>query len=251
MVLVWCLSLCIRDVTIFLPDSATNKRQNKEPAWKINEENRLLRRSPVAEEGRRLWNEGPPAPTERLGWPPPTVSGRTGCSWMRTSMMRLSSQKKLNWKCRASPGKTQVNDVIKTVREYNAKQNDVQNWLAILNYVFTARQIASWVILAITQFFPVRAWCSKNATSHHGWTKSPFLHYLKNGWAGGFIILPRMKNRLRYSGGLWSSSQPQTIANTTGICSPNFMKECQRHCKGASRADKLHQDQWSRCKWIK
>ena len=47
----------------------------------------------------------------KVGWPPPTGPGRTGCSWTRTSMTRSSSQKVLIWKCRANSG-TPVCDVI-------------------------------------------------------------------------------------------------------------------------------------------
>ena len=64
----------------------------------------------MAEEGRRLWNEGPPAPTARLGGH--LRPGKTGCSRTRTSMVRLSTQKRLHWKCRANPEKPQVFDVI-------------------------------------------------------------------------------------------------------------------------------------------
>ena len=152
---VWRMSSCIRDVALLFHDSAINKRQNKEPASKMNKQNWLSRCSPVAEEGRKLWNEGPPAPIARLGWPPPTVSGRTGCSRTRTLMMRLSSQKRLNWKCRANPKKPQVYDVIHIAWIWR-RINETINVCAKIICMFETRiRCETNSVLSLVGYYPV------------------------------------------------------------------------------------------------
>ena len=81
----------------------------------------------------------------------------------------------------------------------------MQSHLAILKRVFTARQIASWVLLVTTQFFPV----SENMVQQKCYVtrkrKIPLPHHLTNGhWSSLMYPLVASYNlldeQLHYSG---------------------------------------------------